>query len=97
MPTTPRNFSHGSKGFKPIRGDQYVYDHNWRKLRARRLTDEPLCRTCLEHGNITPATQVDHIKPRADGGQDVYENTQSLCGPCHSAKTAEENRMRFRI
>jgi len=97
MPNSPLNFGHGGKRIKAVRSDQYVYDHNWRKLRAKRLTNEPLCRTCLEQGNITPATQVDHIKPRADGGEDVYENTQSLCAPCHTAKTAEENRRRFKI
>lgn len=96
MPKAPSNFSHGGKKVKPIRADQYVYDHNWRKVRARRLADEPLCRICSERGHITPATQVDHITPRADGGKDVYENTQSLCVPCHTAKTAEENRRRFR-
>lgn len=97
MPNLPPNFNHGGKKVKAVKSQQYVYDHNWRKVRAKRLQEEPLCRHCQEQGHITPATQVDHIKPRADGGKDVYENTQSLCQPCHAAKTAEENSRRFRI
>ena len=34
---------------------------------------------------------TDHILPKADGGQDVDTNYQTLCHRCHSAKTATEN------
>jgi 5-methylcytosine-specific restriction endonuclease McrA len=58
-------------------------------------TEEPLCRHCAVKGHVTPATCVDHITPRRDGGKDEWDNTQSLCDDCHKAKTAEENRRWF--
>ncbi len=33
---------------------------------------------------------VDHIIPKAHGGTDADSNLQSLCWPCHKAKTARE-------
>ncbi|MGI8657415.1 MAG: HNH endonuclease [Candidatus Limnocylindria bacterium] len=35
------------------------------------------------------ASEVDHILPRARGGGDEG-NLQSLCHPCHAAKSAQE-------
>lgn len=65
------------------------YGTAWDKLRAQVLTAEPLCRSCLnEHGRATAATQVDHIKPKADGGTDDIDNLQPLCRPCHDRKSA---------
>ena len=38
---------------------------------------------------------VDHIIPKAEGGTDDESNLQSLCKPCHAAKTdREKNRGR---
>ena len=38
-----------------------------------------------------PATQVDHIKPIADGGEPWdLENLRSLCASCHSKKTGRD-------
>lgn len=39
-------------------------------------------------GQYVPATDVDHIVPRAQGGTDAPENLQPLCHACHSRKTA---------
>ncbi|EHS1339913.1 HNH endonuclease, partial [Escherichia coli] len=36
------------------------------------------------------AKTVDHIIPKAHGGTDADCNLQSLCWPCHKAKTARE-------
>ncbi|WP_082746343.1 HNH endonuclease signature motif containing protein [Sphingomonas sp. CCH5-D11] len=66
------------------------YDSQWRKLRDRRIDAEPLCRHCTVKGLVTPAVEVDHIKPKALGGQDEWENTQSLCKPCHVEKTRND-------
>jgi 5-methylcytosine-specific restriction protein A len=63
------------------------YDGQWRKLRNRRLDAEPLCRHCTGRGLVTPAVEVDHIKPKALGGGDEWDNTQSLCKACHIEKT----------
>jgi len=67
-----------------------VYGGAWRKLRDRRMNTEPLCRHCTENGFVTPAVEVDHIKPKALGGEDTWENTQSLCKACHQDKTRED-------
>lgn len=64
------------------------YDRHWRRKRDAQLTREPICRTCLAEGRgPQPATQVDHITPKRDGGTDASDNLQSLCATCHSRKT----------
>lgn len=69
------------------------YDHNWRKLRKRRLDHEPLCRHCRGKGYVTPAQEVDHIVPKGLGGTDAWDNTQSLCHDCHVVKTTTDTRI----
>jgi 5-methylcytosine-specific restriction endonuclease McrA len=68
------------------------YDAEWRKLRDKRINAEPLCRHCATKGLVTPAVDVDHIKPKALGGKDEWDNTQSLCKPCPVDKTREDVR-----
>jgi hypothetical protein len=54
-----------------------------------------VCRSCGDTGNC----QMDHLKPRSQGGPSVVENGLPLCGPasrvtpggCHALKT--ERRM----
>lgn len=67
------------------------YGREWDKLRAQALgRDKYLCQPCLQTNRVTPATQVDHKQARAAGGTDDLDNLQSICGPCHDAKTAKE-------
>jgi 5-methylcytosine-specific restriction enzyme A len=64
------------------------YGDGWTAARARVLAEEPTCRTCG-----APSAQVDHITPIRDGGPPLArDNLQALCHPCHSRKTARENR-----
>ena len=70
---------------------QRGYGAAWRKKRAAGLKREPLCRTCKAKGILTPATIRDHITPKKLGGTDDERNLQSLCKPCHDAKTASES------
>jgi 5-methylcytosine-specific restriction protein A len=47
---------------------------------------------CAECGipRLASGLDVDHIHPLALGGEDVAENVQALCKPCHKAKTRED-------
>lgn len=65
----------------------------WRRLRDYILQrDQHLCQPCKAQGRYSEATQVDHIVPQAEGGTDDRVNLQSICTPCHEAKTLEESK-----
>ena len=67
------------------------YGRSWEKLRRMVLRREPICRSCLEQGQLTPANEVDHIIPINRGGSKTAdENLQPLCKPCHSQKTIRD-------
>lgn len=67
------------------------YGAEWDKARVRILArDLHLCQPCLKTGRPTPATEVDHITPKAKGGTDDDNNLQAICHPCHAAKTKVE-------
>lgn len=83
---------HGWESDK-TRGNRHErgYGSQWEKLRKAVLRrDSRLCQVCLQQGRVTPANEVDHIIPKAKGGQDDPPNLQSICRPCHQAKTARE-------
>jgi len=64
----------------------HLYSHRrWRRIRARHLALEQLCRFCLAEGRVTPATVVDHVTPHR-GDMDRFWNgeRQSLCATHHS-------------
>lgn len=70
---------------------QRGYGSQWEKIRERALKrDGYLCQVCLDKGIFTQAQAVDHIKAKTDGGTDDLDNLQSICNPCHEAKTVEE-------
>lgn len=52
--------------------------------------DAWLCQPCQREGRVTPATECDHIQPKAEGGKDTLDNVQAICSPCHQAKTEAE-------
>lgn len=79
------------------------YGSRWQKARAGFLATHPLCAQCQRQGQVTAATVVDHIVPhRLSFAQNADQqarahalfwdssNWQSLCKPCHDAKTAQE-------
>lgn len=72
-----------SRGTAAERG----YGARWRRLRMMILRRDPICRMC----NRAASVHVDHIVPRARGGQDTDGNLQGLCPSCHSRKTARED------
>src|SRR5690554_5661002 len=70
------------------------YGHRWRKYREWFLKQNPLCVECRKRGKLTPATEVDHIRPHKGDPVlfwDAENNWQGLCKSCHSRKTAKED------
>lgn len=75
----------------PGRNRSGEYGYAWQKLRLWVLRrDRYLCQECLRNGRVTPATEVDHIKPKFEGGTDEACNTQGICRLCHKVKTQRE-------
>jgi 5-methylcytosine-specific restriction protein A len=66
----------------------------WESIRARQLSIQPLCQSCLLDKRVTVAAHVDHVIPwRAIGERAFIHNRfQSLCNACHSVKTGHEAR-----
>ena len=62
--------------------------HKWTKIRKRIMERDS--GRCVKCGG--PGEAVDHIIPRAAGGEDTWQNLQTLCRPCHKAKTVAELR-----
>lgn len=63
----------------------------WQAARATQLAKQPLCAACTKQGRVTAATVCDHITPvRLQGDFWDSANYQSLCRPCHQAKSASE-------
>ena len=73
---------------------QRGYGARWRRLRKMVLARQPLCADPFgvhrEHGETVPATEVDHIVAKDQGGDDSMDNLQGLCKSCHSEKTWRE-------
>lgn len=67
------------------------YGWQWQKKRELILArDKYLCQACLRQGRAERASDVDHIKPKAEGGGDEDSNLESLCKPCHKLKSDRE-------
>lgn len=63
----------------------------WRRVRAIKIQENPLCEECQRRGVLTPADVVDHITPINQGGEPFDEsNLQSLCHRCHNKKSGRE-------
>ena len=70
-----------------------MYTYKWRKASKEFLKKHPLCAECQREGRLTPATEVDHIKPHGGNLRLFWnkKNWQPLCKSCHSKKTAKED------
>lgn len=69
-------------------GWSYPTPPGWTATRTRILRrDKHICYVCGKPG----ANQVDHIRPRAEGGNDNDNNLAAIhARPCHAAKTQRE-------
>jgi len=67
-----------------------LYDARWQRARVEHLAEHPLCVACADLGVVTEAAVVDHIVPHRGDVRLFWQSTnwQSLCKPCHDAKTA---------
>jgi 5-methylcytosine-specific restriction enzyme A len=67
-----------------------------RQWRLKRLwvrkEQGPLCPLCQAEGRVVVWTELDHVVPVAQGGDDRYENLQGLCQAHHEAKSRHERR-----
>lgn len=95
MPSKPP--THKPPGWKPrqawakAKPTPRLTGRPWRRLRAEVLKrDNHLCRVCDEEGRLTIATEVDHVKPLAEGGTDDLQNLQAICAEHHQAKSQAE-------
>lgn len=65
------------------------YDRRWQRLRLMYLRANPFCADCTTSQKTTQATEVHHKVAKRDGGQDEWNNLESLCKSCHSKRTAK--------
>ena len=74
----------------PFEGAKRAEDYGpvWRGKSKVYLAKHPTCEQC----GTAKSTATDHIKPRAQGGTDEWDNMMALCRPCHSRKTGHEAR-----
>lgn len=67
-----------------------IYDTaRWQRLRALKLSEQPLCEPCFRRGRLVQAEAVDHVLSMANGGEafPALDGLMSMCTPCHSIKT----------
>uniref|UniRef100_UPI0040475BDE HNH endonuclease n=1 Tax=Shewanella sp. TaxID=50422 RepID=UPI0040475BDE len=77
--------------------NNHIYQSTkWRKLRARKFKEQPLCEHCYKLNIITPTDVIDHIVAIIDDDTlaYTYSNLQALCHSCHNIKTAKETKAR---
>ena len=77
---------------------QDIYqDRRWRKLRAAKLRNNPLCERCEDNERATPAIEVHHRIPfdRGINKEEIemlafdYDNLKSVCNDCHDLEHEE--------
>ncbi len=69
------------------------YGNNWYRTRALILKrDNHMCKCddCVYNSIYLPATEVDHIIPKARGGTDDHINLRAINTECHKKKSKRE-------
>ena len=61
-----------------------TYGRAWKRIRDRYIQEHPLCELCQQEGRLTPAEEVHHKKPLAEGGTHARDNLVALCKSCHA-------------
>jgi len=84
--STPRQLYDKRRGSAQERG----YNHQWHKVRASKVKDNPLCEDCEDAGLTVPVDEVDHVIPITGHGDPLrldMHNLRSRCKACHTKKT----------
>ena len=80
------------KSAKPSKVRKWLNSARYKKMRARQLRNEPLCRECGKNGIVKAAVIYDHIIPHKENYELFwYGEAQSLCIKCHNIKTSTED------
>ena len=69
------------------------YGKEWSRLRIQVMQrDRGLCQCdqCKQANRLTAAHEVDHIKPKAQGGTDDLSNLRAVNRECHKRITLEQ-------
>jgi len=65
--------------------DRRKYGNSWKKIRDRYMKNHPNCELCIMRKmKATKATEVHHIVPICEGGQNIDANLMALCHDCHA-------------
>ncbi len=89
-----------------VKGTKHVYDSDkvyWSvrgqkdptvstSVRTLLKRQDGKCTWCNRHFRFDDVMEVDHIKPKNEGGKDFYINLQLLHGHCHDTKTREDKK-----
>lgn len=64
----------------------------WQRVRAMKLSRDPLCEPCKARGRLVAAAQVHHRESRRARPDLIYrvDNLQSVCHVCHARESAKE-------
>jgi 5-methylcytosine-specific restriction enzyme A len=71
---------------QPLQPTSRMTGRRLQERRERKRQENPLCRPCLERGEVRVWTQLHHEVPLWQGGSDTDENTEGLCDACHEAQ-----------
>jgi len=72
--------------------DPFIHSRLWRKVRNKKIQQEPLCEVCKKEGNTVEASVVDHHRPRRlwPDLSLTMTNLVSMCGLHHRKKSLIE-------
>ena len=63
------------------------YGRAWKRIRDRYIQEHPLCELCQQEGRLTPAEEVHHKKPLAEGGTHARDNSLPCASPAMPEST----------
>jgi len=76
---------------KDINYIKLINTTRWRRLRIKKMREQPLCECCQSNDKITPASEIHHVTPvesvttisQMETLMFDYNNLMSVCHECH--------------